>query len=635
MTEKNSKPEISKDLKNPEVANKTADTPKVENVEKVETTTTADKKAETPKTENPYKSDKKSELPENTPVTPKNIENLPIKTALISVSDKTGIVDFAKNLQKLGVKIVSTGGTAKLLTQNGVKVMEVSLFTGFPEMLDGRVKTLHPKIHAGILARLDSPQHLQSIEKFRIPTIDLVCVNLYPFEKTISAENQDLTMDQAIENIDIGGPAMVRSSAKNYNGTAVITDVNDYSAILDELNKNSVADKDSKDSKDGKDGKKIPAISLRTRFNLAKKAFVHTARYDSAIANFLTSLDEEIYKNEPTTPIKAEQKSIFPKKLQQSFDLQQVLRYGENPHQKSAFYREVNPLRESLATYQQIQGKELSYNNLADADAAWECVKSFPRKSYACVIVKHANPCGVAVGWTQLDAYERAYQTDATSAFGGIMAFNQVLTTDVINTMLSKEHFVEVIIAPYVNEDAKKLLAKKPNIRVLVVPLISGGEPQKQIEMKRIGGGLLLQTADDFMVEENSPSLKVVTVKKPTPKEMQDLIFAMRVAKFIKSNAIVFCREQMTLGIGAGQMSRVDSARIAAYKAAEANLYLKNSVVASDAFFPFRDGLDVLAESGATAVIQPGGSVRDDEVIAAANEHKIAMVFTGNRHFRH
>ena len=619
VEEKSTAETAKKADKKPEIAAKS------EKVEKTEKAEKADKSA---KAENSKKDEKaeKAEKAEPKPATPKNIENLPIKTALISVSDKTGVVDFAKNLQKLGVKIISTGGTAKLLTQNGVKVMEVGLFTGFPEMLDGRVKTLHPKIHAGILARVDSPEHLQSLEKFRIPTIDIVCVNLYPFEKTIAADNQNLTFEQAIENIDIGGPTMVRAAAKNYNGTAIVTDDADYSAIVDELNKISVTDKD---------GKKIPAISLKTRYNLSKKAFVHTARYDSAIANFFTSLDDEIYKNDITTPIKAEQKSAFPRKLHQNFDLVQTLRYGENPHQKAAFYKETNPLRESLATYQQVQGKELSYNNLADADAAWECVKAFPRKTHACVIVKHANPCGVATGLDQLEAYEKAFQTDATSAFGGIMAFNQALDTEVIRTMFSKKHFVEVIIAPYVNEDAKRLLAEKPNIRVLIVPLVSGGEPKKQMEMKRIGGGLLLQSADDFMVEENSPTLKVVSIKKPTPKEMQDMIFAMRVAKFIKSNAIVFCRDQMTLGIGAGQMSRVDSARIAAFKATEANSSLKNSVVASDAFFPFRDGLDVLAEFGASAVIQPGGSVRDDEVIAAANEHKIAMVFTGHRHFRH
>lgn len=560
------------------------------------------------------------------PAPKKNIENLAIKTALISVSDKTGIVDFAKNLHKLGVKIISTGGTAKLLTQNGIKVMEIGLFTGFPEMLDGRVKTLHPKVHAGILAKVDSPEHMQSLEKFRIPTIDLVCVNLYPFEKTIAADNQNLTLEQAIENIDIGGPTMVRAAAKNYNGTVIVTDFADYAAITDELNKTTITEKD---------GKKVPAISLKTRYNLSKKAFVHTARYDSAIANFLTSLDDEIYKTDISTPIKAEQKLAFPKKLHQQFDLHQTLRYGENPHQKAVFYTETNPLRESLSTYRQIQGKELSYNNLADADAAWECVKAFPRKTAACVIVKHANPCGVAMGLNQLDAYEKAYQTDATSAYGGIMAFNQALSTDVLHTMFNKKHFVEVLIVPYVNEDARKLLATKPNIRVLEVPLISGGEPQKQLEMKRIGGGLLIQTADDFMIEEKSPELKVVTVKKPTPKEIQDMVFAMRVAKFVKSNAIVFCKDQMTLGIGAGQMSRVDSVKIAASKAMDEHFQLKNSVVASDAFFPFRDGLDILAEVGATAVIQPGGSVRDEEVIAAANEHKITMVFTGHRHFRH
>ena len=518
-----------------------------------------------------------------------------IKRALISVFDKTGILDFSKFLAENGVEVISTGGTYKHLKENGVAVTEVNEVTNFPEMLDGRVKTLHPIIHAGILAIRDNEEHMKTIKERNIETIDMVIVNLYPFFEKV---REDLSFEEKVEFIDIGGPTMLRAAAKNFQDVVVISEASDYEAVMAEI-------------------KETGDVSYKLRKKLAGKVFNLMSAYDAAISNFMLSDEEE-----------------YPEYLSISYKKKQSLRYGENPHQSAAYYVS-NEFDGGMNDFEILNGKELSYNNLADADAAWECVKAFPRKTHACVIVKHANPCGVATGLDQLEAYEKAFQTDATSAFGGIMAFNQALDTEVIRTMFSKKHFVEVIIAPYVNEDAKRLLAEKPNIRVLIVPLISGGEPKKQMEMKRIGGGLLLQSADDFMVEENSPTLKVVSIKKPTPKEMQDMIFAMRVAKFIKSNAIVFCRDQMTLGIGAGQMSRVDSARIAAFKATEANSSLKNSVVASDAFFPFRDGLDVLAEFGASAVIQPGGSVRDDEVIAAANEHKIAMVFTGHRHFRH
>ena len=528
-----------------------------------------------------------------------------IKQALISVSDKTGVLEFAQGLAAQGVKLLSTGGTAKMLRDAGLTVTEIGDYTGFPEMLDGRVKTLHPKVHGGILARRDLAEHMATIEQHGIPMIDLVCVNLYPFAATIAKAG--VTLEDAIENIDIGGPAMVRSSAKNYNGVAIVTDPEDYAPLLAEMKANG------------------GALQLATRFNLAKKAFTHTARYDSMIANWLTGLEEGAEaKPAEAAPIPA----IFPAKLQLAFDRTEILRYGENSHQQAAFYRDTVALPGSIAAYTQLQGKELSYNNIADSDAAWECVKAFDAP--ACVIIKHANPCGVAIDGTLLGAYEKAFKTDSTSAFGGIIAFNGEVGIDVVETMNARKHFVEVLIAPSFTAEAKAALAGKTNLRVLVVPL---GRDLNKLELKRVGGGLLVQTADDFTAQASG--LKVVTKVQPTAQQIEDLLFAERVAKFVKSNAIVFCGGGMTLGVGAGQMSRVDSTKIASIKATNAGLSLQGSVVASDAFFPFRDGLDVLAEAGATAVIQPGGSMRDEDVIAAADEHGIAMVFTGARHFRH
>ena len=519
-----------------------------------------------------------------------------IRQALLSLSDKRGAVEFAQGLVAQGVKLLSTGGTAKLLRDAGLAVTEIGDYTGFPEMLDGRVKTLHPKVHGGILARRDLPEHLSTIEKHGIPTIDLVCVNLYPFRETIAKPG--VTLEEAIENIDIGGPAMVRSSAKNYTGVAVVTDPEDYTALLAEIQTNN------------------GALTLATRFNLAKKAFTHTARYDAAIANWLTSLDD------------ANQPHSFPDKLHLAFDRVEALRYGENPHQQAAFYRDSIPTPGTIAAYTQLQGKELSYNNIADADAAWECVKTFA--SPACVIVKHANPCGVAIDTSLLSAYEKAFKTDSASAFGGIIAFNGTVDADIVTAMSARQHFVEVLIAPAYTPAAKEMLAAKQNLRVLELPLAN---VYQDFELKRVGGGLLVQTPDMFNV--HASDLKVVTKAVPSAAQIEDLLFAYRVAKFVKSNAIVFCGNGMTLGIGAGQMSRVDSTKIAVIKAQNAGLTLLGSCVASDAFFPFRDGIDVLAAAGAKSVIQPGGSMRDDEIIAAANEHGIAMAFTGTRHFRH
>ena len=519
-----------------------------------------------------------------------------IRQALISLSDKRGALEFAQGLAAQGITLLSTGGTAKLLRDAGLAVTEIADYTGFPEMLDGRVKTLHPKVHGGILARRDLPEHLATIAQHGIPAIDLVCVNLYPFRETIA--KPDVTLEEAIENIDIGGPAMVRSAAKNYTGVAVVTDPEDYPALLAEMLANE------------------GALTLTTRFDLARKAFTHTARYDAAIANWLTSLDEN---NKPQQ---------FPAKLQLAFDCVETLRYGENPHQKAAFYRDPIPAAGSIAGYKQVQGKELSYNNIADADAAWECVKTF--KAPTCVIIKHANPCGVAVDVSLLAAYEKAFMTDSTSAFGGIIAFNGTVDIDIVTAMNERKHFVEVLIAPAYTAAAKAMLASKQNLRVLELPL---SNVYNDFEIKRVGGGLLVQTPDQFNVQASD--LKVVTKVAPSAEQIEDLLFSYRVAKFVKSNAIVFCGGGMTLGVGAGQMSRVDSTRIAVIKAQNAGLSLAGSCVASDAFFPFRDGLDVIAEAGAKSVIQPGGSMRDEEVIEAANEHGIAMVFTGARHFRH
>ncbi|WP_066331706.1 bifunctional phosphoribosylaminoimidazolecarboxamide formyltransferase/IMP cyclohydrolase [Azohydromonas lata] len=528
-------------------------------------------------------------------------------TALISVSDKTGIVEFARELHGAGVKLLSTGGTAKLLADAGLPVTEVAEVTGFPEMLDGRVKTLHPRVHGGLLARRDVPAHMAALQEHGIETIELLVVNLYPFEATVAKPG--CTLEDAIENIDIGGPAMVRSAAKNWNDVAVLTDAGQYAQVLAEL------------QADGK-------VSRATRFKLSVEAFNRIAQYDGAISDYLSSLELGAEGEQPA-------KNLFPGQSNGRFVKIQDLRYGENSHQQAAFYRDLFPAPGSLATAKQLQGKELSYNNIADADAAWECVKSFSEVP-ACVIVKHANPCGVAVGASVAEAYSKAFQTDPTSAFGGIIAFNRPL--DKAGAELVAKQFVEVLIAPGFTEEARTVFASKVNTRLLHIELPPGGatawdQGLNLMDAKRVGSGLLLQTADnrDF----DPADLKVVTKLQPSEQQMQDLLFAWKVAKFVKSNAIVFCGNGMTLGVGAGQMSRIDSARIASIKAENAKLTLQGSAVASDAFFPFRDGLDVVVDAGAGCVIQPGGSVRDDEVIAAADERGIAMVFTGTRHFRH
>jgi phosphoribosylaminoimidazolecarboxamide formyltransferase/IMP cyclohydrolase len=520
-----------------------------------------------------------------------------IRQALLSVSDKTGLVEFAKGLAARGIRLLSTGGTARTLTEAGLAVTDVGTYTGFPEMLDGRVKTLHPKVHAGILARRDLPAHAAALEEHGIPTIDLVVVNLYPFRETVAKPG--CTLEDAIENIDIGGPSMVRAAAKNWPHVGVVVDPDDYPAILAELAAGS------------------GALSDATRFRLMQKAFTHTASYDGAIANWLTARGlEGAAKPWPDTFTFAGVKV-------------QDMRYGENPHQSAAFYRDESPPAGSIATYRQLQGKELSYNNVADSDAAWECVKTFADP--ACVIIKHANPCGVATAATPLEAYRKAFATDPTSAFGGIIAFNRPVDAATVEAVAAQ--FLEVLIAPAYTDDALALIAKKVNVRVLEVPLPVKGVPGNAWDLKRVGGGFLIQSPDGENVAETG--LRVVTRRAPTPEEVRDLMFVWRVAKFVKSNAIVYGRGGQTLGIGAGQMSRVDSARIAAIKADNAGLSLKGSAAASDAFFPFRDGLDVVAGNGATAVIQPGGSMRDAEVIAAADERGLAMVFTGVRHFRH
>lgn len=525
-----------------------------------------------------------------------------IKRALISVSDKTGIIEFAQALSTQGVELLSTGGTAKLFKDNNIPVIEVSDYTGFPEMLDGRVKTLHPKVHGGILGRRDLPAHVSAMQAQDIPNIDMVIVNLYPFEATVA--KPDCTLEDAIENIDIGGPTMVRSAAKNWKDVAVLTDASQYASVLSEMQ-----------SANG-------AVSQATRFALSVAAFNRISNYDAAISDYLSS-----YQADGT-------RQTYPNQLNSRFVKVQDLRYGENPHQSAAFYRDINPAPGSLVTAQQLQGKELSFNNIADADAAWEAVKSFD--ATACVIVKHANPCGVALGTTPLEAYQKAFQTDSTSAFGGIIAFNT--TVDLATAEEVSKQFLEVLIAPDYTADALALFNAKKNVRVLKIALPTGGEtPWEQgrnaQDMKRVGSGILVQTAD--IHEMHMADLKVVTKKQPTPTQMADLLFAWKVAKYVKSNAIVFCANGMTLGVGAGQMSRVDSTKIAAIKADHAGLSLQGSVVASDAFFPFRDGVDVLADAGASCVIHPGGSMRDEEVIAAADERGLAMVLTGVRHFKH
>ena len=527
-----------------------------------------------------------------------------VTQALISVSDKRGVLDFARELSALGIKLLSTGGTASLLREAGLPVTDVSEHTGFPEMLDGRVKTLHPKVHGGILARRDLAEHMDTIAAHDIGRIDLVVVNLYPFQQTVA--KPDCTLEDAIENIDIGGPTMVRAAAKNHGneqgGVGIVTDPEDYGCIVEELKTNA--------------GK----LSHKTRFALAVKAFTHTARYDSAISNYLTAL---VTNDAGDVSLQS-----YPERLQLAFDKVQDLRYGENPHQTAAFYRQPGAAEGGVAGYSQLQGKELSYNNIADADAAWECVKAFDGSAAACVIVKHANPCGVAVAASALEAYKKAFSTDPTSAFGGIIAFNGEVDRATAEAVSAQ--FLEVLIAPSYTADALELLASKKNVRVLTCAL---GQPAGAFDYKRVGGGLLVQSADEARIQ--IADLKIVTKRAPTEAEMRDMLFAWRVAKYVKSNAIVYCKDGMTVGVGAGQMSRVDSARIAKIKAENAGLQIAGCVVASDAFFPFRDGLDVLAQAGATAVIQPGGSMRDNEVIAAADEAGIAMVFTGMRHFRH
>jgi len=516
-----------------------------------------------------------------------------VKRALVSVSDKSGIVEFARGLAGLGIELLSTGGTAKLLQKEGLAVTEVSAYTGSLEMLDGRVKTLHPKIHAGLLARRDHAAHMAALASAGIGTIDLLVVNLYPFQATVA--DPDCRFDDAIENIDIGGPAMLRSAAKNHASVTALIDPADYARVLKEIRESG-------------------EVSEATRFGLAAKVFAHTAAYDGAIANYLTSLDEH------------RRRLDYAEVLSLQFCKIDDLRYGENPHQTAAFYRDPHPAPGSLALLRQLQGKELSYNNIADADAAWECVKSF--SDPACVIVKHANPCGVAIGPDLKTAYDLAFRCDPVSAFGGILAFNRAIDRTTAEAV--GKQFAEVVIAPRVEADAQKSFSTKENLRVLEVPL---SHESQSHDYKRVGGGLLVQSSDSRPLSETD--LRVVTKTAPTEAQRADLLFAWRVAKYVKSNAIVFCRDGATVGIGAGQMSRLDSVRVAAMKAAQAKLELKGAVVASDAFFPFRDGLDALADAGAAAVIQPGGSVRDAEVIAAADERGIAMLFTGMRHFRH
>lgn len=521
-------------------------------------------------------------------------------TALLSVSDKTGVLDFARALHAAGVKLLSTGGTAKLLADAGLPVTEVSEVTGFPEMLDGRVKTLHPRVHGGLLARRDLPAHMQALAEHGIGTIDLLVVNLYPFAQATAKAG--CTLDDAIENIDIGGPAMLRAAAKNWQDVAVVIDPADYARVLTEL--------------------QAGAIGRDTKFMLAKKVFAHTAAYDGMIANYLGGLAAGSEADTSQVPQRGEYPEVFNLQLVKAQDL----RYGENPHQHAAFYRERQPVAGTLAGATQLQGKELSYNNIADADAAWECVKTFDAP--ACVIVKHANPCGVAVGANAAEAYAKAFKTDPTSAFGGIIAFNQPL--DGATAEAVARQFVEVVIAPQVTPEARQVFAAKQNVRVLQLPISREGNA---LDFKRVGGGMLLQSADTKNVAP--AELRVVTQRQPSAQQLDDLMFAWKVAKFVKSNAIVYCADGMTLGVGAGQMSRIDSARIASIKAENAGLSLQGSAVASDAFFPFRDGLDVVCDNGATCVIQPGGSMRDNEVIAAADERGITMVFTGTRHFRH
>jgi phosphoribosylaminoimidazolecarboxamide formyltransferase/IMP cyclohydrolase len=522
--------------------------------------------------------------------------------ALISVSDKTGILEFARALHQRGIALLSTGGTARLLADAGLPVTEVSQVTGFPEMLDGRVKTLHPRIHGGLLARRDQPAHMAALAAQGIEPIDLLVINLYPFAQTVA--RADCTLDAAIENIDIGGPAMLRAAAKNWPDVGVMIDPADYAQVLAELD--------------------AGGLTRATKLALAKKVFAHTAAYDGAIANYLGALQPGAEAQPAQVPLRESYPTVFNLQVVRS----QPLRYGENPHQSAAFYREHDAAPGTLAHARQLQGKELSYNNIADADAAWECVKTFDEP--ACVIVKHANPCGVAIGASAAEAYSKALQTDPTSAYGGIVAFNRPFDGAAAERIHASKQFIEVLLAPAITDEARTLFAAKQNARLLEVPISHGGNT---LDFKRVGGGVLLQSADDRNVQR--AELRVVTRKQPTAQQLDDLMFAWKVAKFVKSNAIVYCAGGMTLGVGAGQMSRVDASTIASIKAAHAGLPLRGSAVASDAYFPFRDGLDVVVDAGAACVIQPGGSMRDAEVIAAADERGIAMVFTGVRHFRH
>lgn len=518
--------------------------------------------------------------------------NKKVTRALISVSDKTGIVDFCRELSQMGIELLSTGGTAKMLAANNIPATEVSEYTGFPEMMDGRVKTLHPKVHGGILGRRGIDDEIMAANG--IDPIDMVVVNLYPFEQTVADPDCDLAT--AIENIDIGGPTMIRAAAKNHNDVTVVVNPDDYSSILTELHATA------------------GMLSQETRFNFALKCFEHTAHYDTAISIYLSQL-----KNKK-----------FPQTLNLQFYRNQTMRYGENPHQEAAFYREAQAAQGTVSTAKQLQGKALSYNNIADTDAALECVKAFDEQP-ACVIVKHANPCGVAIANSIYEAYDLAHATDPTSAFGGIIAFNRELDA-VTAAEIIKRQFVEVIIAPTVNPEALPVLAGKQNVRVLECGLWGNSNPSG-FDYKKVAGGLLVQDLDAEKI--TASEIKIVSQRPPTTQELNDLLFAWKVAKFVKSNAIVYCKNGRTIGVGAGQMSRVYSAKIAGIKAADEGLVVQGSVMASDAFFPFRDGIDSAAESGITAVIQPGGSIRDKEVIQAADEHNIAMVFTGMRHFRH
>ncbi|ENE9348969.1 bifunctional phosphoribosylaminoimidazolecarboxamide formyltransferase/IMP cyclohydrolase [Vibrio fluvialis] len=525
----------------------------------------------------------------------------PIRRALISVSDKTGIVEFAKALSERGVDILSTGGTARLLAEQGIAVTEVSDYTGFPEMMDGRVKTLHPKVHGGILGRRGQDDEVMNTHA--INPIDMVVVNLYPFAQTVA--NPNCTLADAVENIDIGGPTMVRSAAKNHKDVTIIVNASDYDRVIAEMDANE------------------KSLTLDTRFDLAIAAFEHTAAYDGMIANYFGTMVPSYGENK-----EGDEESKFPRTFNQQFIKKQDMRYGENSHQDAAFYVEANPEEASVSTARQIQGKALSYNNIADTDAALECVKEFAEP--ACVIVKHANPCGVALGGDILEAYNRAYQTDPTSAFGGIIAFNRELDAATATAIVERQ-FVEVIIAPSVSAEAIDVVAAKKNVR-----LLECGEWHSKttgFDVKRVNGGLLVQDRDQGMVTLGD--LKVVSQRQPTEEELKDALFCWKVAKYVKSNAIVYAKGDMTIGVGAGQMSRVYSAKIAGIKAADEGLEVAGSVMASDAFFPFRDGIDAAAEAGIKCVIQPGGSMRDDEVIAAADEHGMAMIFTGMRHFRH